>query len=76
MYTCRNQRIMFNNHRVYAIKFQSVVEPNGLIANSLGPVEGWKHDSGMLGDSGLLRETQQHAHGPNWNILCTHFFSI
>ena len=65
MYTCRNQRIMFNDHRIYAIKFQSVVKPNGLIANSLGPVEGRKHDSGMLGDSGLLRELQQHAHGPN-----------
>ena len=66
-----NQRIMYNGHKkVHAIKFQSVVEPNGLIANLFGPVEGRRHDSGMLGDSGLLRELQQHAHGPNGNILC------
>lgn len=36
-----NQRIMYNGHkRVHAIKFQSVVIPNGLIANLSGPFEG------------------------------------
>ena len=66
-----NQRILYNGHKkVHAIKFQSVVTPNGLIANLYGPVEGRKHDSGMLGDSGLFRELQQCAHGPNNNILC------
>ena len=34
-----NQRIMYNGHkRVHAIKFQSVVAPNGLIANLYGPI--------------------------------------
>jgi len=34
-----NQRVMYNGHkRVHAIKFQSVVAPNGLIANLYGPV--------------------------------------
>ena len=34
-----HQRVMFNGHkRVHAIKFQSVVAPNGLIANLYGPV--------------------------------------
>ena len=34
-----NQRVMYNRHkRVHAIKFQSVVSPNGLIANLYGPV--------------------------------------
>ena len=33
-------------------------------------MEDRRHDSDMLGDSGLLRELQQHAHGPNGNILC------
>ena len=61
---------MYNDHKkVHAIKFQFVVAPNGLIANLFGPVEGRRHDSGMLGDSGLLRGLQQHAHGPNGNIL-------
>ena len=62
---------MYNGHKkVHAIKFQSVVAPNGLIANLFGPVEGRRHDSGMLGDSGLFLELQQHAHGPTGNILC------
>lgn len=34
-----NQRIMYNGHkRVHCLKFQSVVAPNGMIANSFGPV--------------------------------------
>ena len=34
-----NQRILYNGHRrVHALKFQSVVLPNGLIANMYGPV--------------------------------------
>ena len=34
-----NQRVLYNGHkRVHAIKFQSVVIPNGLIANMYGPV--------------------------------------
>ena len=67
----KHQRIMYNNHKkAHAIKFQPVVEPNVLIANLFGPVERRRHDSGMLGNSGLLRELQQHAHGPNGYILC------
>ena len=50
-----NQRILYNGHkRLHGIKFQSVVAPNGLIASVFGPVEGRRHDSGMLVDSGLL----------------------
>ncbi|XP_048583759.1 uncharacterized protein LOC125563069 [Nematostella vectensis] len=60
-----HQRIVYNGHkRVHAIKFQSVVVPNGMVANMYGPVEGRKHDSGMLKDSGLLQSLQQHAFGP------------
>ena len=34
-----NQRIVYNGHkRVYAIKFESVVTPDGMIAIMLGPV--------------------------------------
>ena len=51
----RIQRILYNGHkRVYAIKFQSVVAPTRLIANIYGPVEGRRHDSGMLAKSKLL----------------------
>ena len=51
-YTARpqeNQRVMYNGHkRIHSIKFQSVVIPNGLIANLHGPFEGKRHDSTML----------------------------
>lgn len=49
-----NQRVMYNGHkRVHGIKYQSVVTPNGLIANLSGPFEGKRHDSVMLHGSGL-----------------------
>ena len=51
-----NQRAIYNGHkRVHSIKFQSVALPNGLVGNMYGPVEGKRHDSGMLASSGLLR---------------------
>ena len=56
--------------KVHAIKFQPTVAPNGLTAILFGPVQGRRHGSGILGVSGLLRELQQHAYGPNGNILC------
>ena len=55
-----NQRVMYNGHkRVHAIKFQSVVLPNGLIGNLAGPFEGKRHDSTMLHESGLLTSLLQ-----------------
>lgn len=34
-----NQRVMYNGHkRVHCLKFQSVVAPNGMIANLFGPI--------------------------------------
>lgn len=54
-----NQRIMYNGHRkVHSIKFQSVVAPNGMIANLFGPVEGRRHDFGTLADSRFLNTLQ------------------
>ena len=51
----QNQRVLYNGHkRVHSIKFQSVVTPNGLIANLFGAIEGKRHDSAMLAESGLL----------------------
>ena len=67
----QNQRVLYNGHkRVHSIKFQSVVAPNGMIANLFGPVEGKKHDSGMLALSGLLPKLQQHSFAPNGNPQC------
>ena len=61
-----NQRILYNGHkRVHGIKFQSVVAPNGLITSPFGPVEGRRHDSGMLVDSGLLQELSYYWFAPD-----------
>ncbi|CAH3183760.1 unnamed protein product [Porites lobata] len=66
-----NQRLVYNGHkRVHALKFQSVVTPNGLVANLYGPVEGKKHDAGMLRDSGLYNDLQRYAFSPTGQPLC------
>ena len=41
-----------------------------LIANLFGPVEGKRHDSGMLADSGLLNQFQQHSFDTGGRPLC------
>ena len=62
---------MYNGHKnVHAIKLQSVVAPNGLVANLYGPVEGKRHDSGMLAMSGLLDALQRYSVSPYGNTLC------
>ena len=55
------QRSMYNGHkRVHALKYESVMLPNGIIGWIYGPIEGRRHDSfmssiSMLGDSFLYR---------------------
>ena len=67
----RNQRMVYNGHkRVHSLKFQSVVAPNGLIANLYGPVEGRRHDAAMLVMSSLMDELEQHSFDPNGAPLC------
>jgi hypothetical protein len=54
------QRLAYSGHkRVHGIKFQSVITPDGLIALLFGPVAGSRHDSFMLGQSGLLQQLQE-----------------
>ena len=65
------QRIVFNgHHRVHALKFQSIATPNGLVANMYGPVEGRRHDSGILRDSNIYPQLQQFSHARNGDLLC------
>ena len=67
----QNQRALCNGHkRVHSIKFQSVVGPNGLIANLYGPVERKRHDSGLLADSGLLNDLSRYSFAPDGTPLC------
>ena len=53
----RHQRVCYNGHnRIQALKFQSVVVRNGLIANLYGPIEGRRHDCALFTASGLMEE--------------------
>ena len=64
------QRVMYKGHkRVHVIKFQSVVVPNGLIANLSGPFEGRRHDSTTLYESALLPNHRRVAFYNN-QLLC------
>ncbi|KAK3714768.1 hypothetical protein QZH41_007490 [Actinostola sp. cb2023] len=68
-----HQRVLYNGHkRVHSIKFQSVVAPNGLIANMYGPVEGRRHDSGMLASSGFLQSLSTNSHNTAGQPLCVY----
>ena len=68
-----NQRAVYNGHkRVHAIKFQSVVAHNGLIANLFGPVEGRWHDSCLLAMSRLLDQLEEHSFRPDGQPLCVY----
>ena len=49
----------------YALKCQAVTAPDGLITQLFGPVEGRRHDSGVLGESGLLPQLVAHMNVPN-----------
>lgn len=60
----RHQRQVYNGHkRVHALKFQSVMTPDGIISHLTGPWVGRRHDSRMLNESGLYQELEQWAHG-------------
>ena len=66
-----NQRVVYNGHkRVHGLKFQSVALPNGLIGNLYGPVEGRRHDAGMLKDSGLLNDLSRVGFNTRGEVLC------
>ena len=50
-----NHGLVYNGYkRVHMLKLQSLVIPNGTIANLFSPLEGRRHDAGMLDKSGLL----------------------
>jgi hypothetical protein len=58
----RNQREVYNGHkRTHALKYQSVVTPDGLIANLFGPMEGRRHDAALLAESELLNRIRFHT---------------
>ncbi|XP_064472844.1 uncharacterized protein LOC135387668 [Ornithodoros turicata] len=55
-----DQKIYFSGHKRYhALKYQSVMCPNGLIVRLDGPYEGRKHDAGILRASGLYGDLEK-----------------
>ncbi len=55
------------HHRVYAIKFQSVVSPDGLLLNLVGPWLGIRHDSRIFQESGVKDLLKEKAVSPPGN---------
>lgn len=72
--TCRpgrNQKLVYSGHkRFHGLKFQSVVTPNGLIANLYGPMPGRRHDSALLTASGLMDHMEANFNLPDGTALC------
>ena len=65
-----NKKILYKGYKkVHIMKFQSVVSPNGLVANLYGPVEGKRHDSGMLAMSDLLDALKRYSVSPYGHTL-------
>lgn len=59
----RFQKVTYNGHkRIHALKFQSIVTPDGMIANLYGPMEGRRHDCALLKESGI----QEAFENANW----------
>lgn len=55
-----NQRVCYNGHkRIHSIKFQSLVTPDGMITNLYGPLEGRRHDCGLLRMSGIMEKMEE-----------------
>lgn len=65
------QRAFYNGHkRVHALKYQSIVTPDGLIAHLYGPIEGRRHDSGILRESNLMHSLQNLPSRPAGGQYC------
>lgn len=54
----------YNGHkRLHALKFQSLILPNGIIANLFGPVNGRRHDGHVLARSRLINKIKRKFNG-------------
>ncbi|KAK7474943.1 hypothetical protein BaRGS_00033830 [Batillaria attramentaria] len=68
-----HQREVYNGHkRVHALKFQSVVTPNGLIANLFGPMPGRRHDAALLNASGLMDYMEANMNTQDGRPFCVY----
>lgn len=58
--TLEQQNYYSGHKRFHALKYQSVICPDGMIVNLQGPYEGRRHDSAILRDSRLYEQLQVH----------------
>ena len=57
----RDQRYFYTGHkRHHGLQYQAITTLDGLVCHLLGPVQGCRHDAGVLQESGLLEQLQQH----------------
>lgn len=65
------QRMYFNGHkRIHALKYQSIVFPDGIIVFADGPYSGNRHDAGMFRDGQLREIFGERLKGANGSQLC------
>lgn len=65
-----HQKEVYNGHkRQHGITFQSIMVPNGLVANLFSPMKWRRHDAALLNESGVLNFIEQNFN-VNGNPLC------
>ncbi|KAH9360652.1 hypothetical protein HPB48_004784 [Haemaphysalis longicornis] len=65
----QEQRLYFSGHkRVHALKYQSLMCPNGLICQLDGPYPGSRHDAGILRESELYEKLEAVVQGHRYVI--------
>lgn len=68
-----NQRILYNGwKRIHALKWHSVITPDGLHAHVFGPVEGRRHDETLYKESGLTKILDEYSWDPEGNPLAVY----
>ncbi|THU95828.1 hypothetical protein K435DRAFT_113884 [Dendrothele bispora CBS 962.96] len=66
----RNQRLVYNGwKRKHCLKYHVVTAPDGLVIHVYGPVEGRRHDSTVLKQSGLTDILEKHFWSPEHKRL-------
>lgn len=61
-----DQQLYYSGYKkVHCVKYQSLLCPDGIIVSIKGAYPGHRHDAGMLRDSGLYEELEEHTVFPN-----------
>lgn len=64
------QQSVYNGHkRKHALKFQTLLTPDGLIAHLYGPFSGRNHDIKMYSESGLAERIRRDSRFRNYRIF-------